>query len=108
TGVQTCALPICRHILPQLVTNSRDSLLNASHMPISQLRLRHIQDPPEDRQVRSNQDATMMKDSPPSDAPRSTRDFLPFDHNIVDWLKLSVYADTSQSFDGAFREFLEY
>src|SRR5437867_2179861 len=38
-----------RYILPQLVTNSRDSLLNTSNMPTSQLHLRYVQDPSEDR-----------------------------------------------------------
>src|SRR5438309_912524 len=37
------------YVPPQLITNSSDSLLNAGNMPVSQLHLRYVQDPSEDR-----------------------------------------------------------
>src|SRR6266487_1494844 len=92
-----------RNILPQLVTNRRHPLLHTSNMPISQLRLRHVQNSSENRQVRGYKNATVVEDGSPSDTSRGTRNLLPFDLNIVDWLKLGVYPETSQSFDGTLR-----
>src|SRR6266849_1644817 len=91
-----------RQILSQFVANRRYSLLNAHYMPISQLDLRHVQDPSKNRQVGSHQYTAMMEDGSPPDASCGTRDLLPFDLNIVDRLKLGLHPETSQSLNGTF------